>query len=1179
MALYSTREPNASAARSGGLYRRQNKVSSGIQRGLYKRSTRDLPDDDLSQIESQIENMRTRLGAVGEQDVDTRNFFEKATNLPEDQNVLFDTLDLLDRPGNAIRNVISSAQANQDNRNPLQAGLEGFTGQKEVRGSDLLTGMEDGWQKSLAGFGVDVGLDPLTYTPAAALKAAGRGLGTAAKAVTPQPIQEAAKAGSDLAGQALNVRHGMDRTLTGQGTKDMEDVYRGYHDTQRYMSDEVQSRGSEAVRASGGYQTGREVGRFMEGVTTDATPKVRKAAEILQAGNKTVSDYAIQSGVDLNQLENYMTHVPTEQGSELFKSMYKAGSDTGRRRTIAEGGDDRILSRTLDMPVDEANQVLRDHYNVDFDIFETNAFRASVIGQQRLINYTAVENAKNQILNNPNLARRLQPGENVRLGDNEVILQPEKYNFFKRLSDTGEEFTAVTPGQEYVVPKAVKRFLDDADPKMDNEAMQKFVNAYDKVHQMWKQTALFSVGFHLRNGIGNMYNMWVSGMPLNKIVQYQSRAVNDIAEKGKSLDEFKRQGLMEESIYRQDFGVASPERELMKRVQRADSPMRGRLRDPDKVDPTTGQARPSAASVLQAPFDASRELGLGIDLFNRYAHFRYLRDTGMNPAQAAEKVREVLFDYSALTKTERGIKRLVPFYCVPVETSRILTRSGWKTSDELEIGEDALTYNVEKDVLEWKPVLDKAVFPVENEDLTKLSNSRVSLTFTPEHRWATRVNNVKVKGHRYGGKREVLPGTKLNTRHSIIMAAPLSSETESTLTVEEARLLGWLLTDGYWRFRKGNSIEAVIYQHPNKFLKEVEEVAGGKTRKPHPDTGTVAVPVLQERIRNLKPLLKRGKSGNWIEVVTGLSYDAAKAMFEAMYQADGTTNGHNGADFIAAANPSICDVARVLNVMLGKRTSGNKRGCYISNRRAAKVSALNKETVKYTGAVWCPKTENGTWVMEQDGVITITGNTWMRNNIPFQLKNLAMRPKKAAQTSKAIATTIDMAGIDPETVPEWVQDAFNPAISGDGEGSGQFAGLNLPLSDLAAASSPLRMATGALTPLAKLPLELGTNFDTFRERPIEQFEGQTEDMFGVPLPAKWHHGLSQIGALRNLAGHAESVGSGDVGSILTAGIPREHDADTQEYYRLLDELRKLQDAASRYQQDTGQRPPTMNELR
>jgi hypothetical protein len=75
--------------------------------------------------------------------------------------------------------------------------------------------------------------------------------------------------------------------------------------------------------------------------------------------------------------------------------------------------------------------------------------------------------------------------------------------------------------------------------------------------------------------------------------------------------------------------------------------------------------------------------------------------------------------------------------------------------------------------------------------------------------------------------REVTLGRDLNSGDCIIRAATLSDDVESMLTVSQARLLGWLLTDGYWRWRKGH-LEAVLYQHPNKFLEEATATAGGK---------------------------------------------------------------------------------------------------------------------------------------------------------------------------------------------------------------------------------------------------------------------------------------------------------------------------------------------------------------
>ena len=44
------------------------------------------------------------------------------------------------------------------------------------------------------------------------------------------------------------------------------------------------------------------------------------------------------------------------------------------------------------------------------------------------------------------------------------------------------------------------------------------------------------------------------------------------------------------------------------------------------------------------------------------------------------------------------------YACVPVKTSKALTREGWKSHDQLNVGDEILTYSLEKDRLEFKPI-------------------------------------------------------------------------------------------------------------------------------------------------------------------------------------------------------------------------------------------------------------------------------------------------------------------------------------------------------------------------------------------------------------------------------------------------------------------------------------------
>lgn len=92
---------------------------------------------------------------------------------------LWKALDLIDRPANALRVGFNNAMIGKD----FTAGLkDGITGKQRVFGSELLgsAGMDKGAARSIAGFGVDVLLDPLLFA-GAPVKGAAKGVQAASK--------------------------------------------------------------------------------------------------------------------------------------------------------------------------------------------------------------------------------------------------------------------------------------------------------------------------------------------------------------------------------------------------------------------------------------------------------------------------------------------------------------------------------------------------------------------------------------------------------------------------------------------------------------------------------------------------------------------------------------------------------------------------------------------------------------------------------------------------------------------------------------------------------------------------------------------------------------------------------------------------------------------------------------
>ena len=168
-------------------------------------------------LSGQVSNLEKRFEGVGvnpkqpKSDVDKRNLLEKALNLTQDQNMLMDILEVLDRPRQVVANVLSS-MGSSDKRNILEAAWDGLAGREKLstkKALQKLTGDSKflEFQKDdksildeIGNFVVDVGLDivsdPTTYLPMGAIiKGAGGAIAKGAGAVGGAAIS-AAKASS-----------------------------------------------------------------------------------------------------------------------------------------------------------------------------------------------------------------------------------------------------------------------------------------------------------------------------------------------------------------------------------------------------------------------------------------------------------------------------------------------------------------------------------------------------------------------------------------------------------------------------------------------------------------------------------------------------------------------------------------------------------------------------------------------------------------------------------------------------------------------------------------------------------------------------------------------------------------------------------------------------------------------
>lgn len=322
-----------------------------------------------------------------------------------------------------------------------------------------------------------------------------------------------------------------------------------------------------------------------------------------------------------------------------------------------------------------------------------------------------------------------------------------------------------------------------------------------------------------------------------------------------------------------------------------------------------------------------------VEWYNRAPMYLYLRRKGFSPLKAADEVEKLQFDYSKLTSAERGFfKRGALFYCVP-DHAEALTRDGWKTHDQIDVGDELLTYNLQSRDLEWQPCREVASFE-HDQDLIVWKNDDTTLQFTPEHRWPVMLGDTK--------------------NVTIVTGDALQNSTHLTFM----------------------------------FLEET-----------------------------------------WSEGELNLK------RFEIPVEKGEVLPEH------------------------------------------------------YKGIVWCPRTENGTWVMRQGRTVVITGNTFSRRIAPLVVKNLMERPGGAMGQSIRAASAAKAAPGQP--VPEWIGETTAIPVGKLEDGTLRFiTGLGLPQEDVAPfLTNASAEALSRMTPLLKAPVELAFGRSLFqRGRPLDELD-------------------------------------------------------------------------------------------
>lgn len=1158
---------------------------------------------DIEPVNRQIENARIRISDAGFDpgEADKRNWFEKLTNLPEDQNAFFDVLELIGRPGAAVVNAINESSQGRD---ALQGAWRGFAGIDRTRGADLAEnmGVENKVGKFLLGTALDIGLDPLTYVPGGVLAKgikqtaffAGKPVVNSYKALerAVPSVQVFREGVQDAFGRAFVPDYKLGEDLYGQADDTIVRAKQAAENDIRFRTEEAMKGVADAAKMAGGVDTGTDVGRLLEkdlkqyedvkgyefpdGVTRttekqDLLDAISRAREQIKTLGKEAKETGGEYNSAISELADGLTKTEAKIRRMFLSLERQAGKEIDKetRVNLREASRElaRIESQLNNFGANEASllryykKLVRDNHESQFDLVKRIREYAksgiSGIAREELpdylkplwraqggvnfgkvaqeLGYTYESDLIDAVARLDGVPRRLDNQTLETLARQEM----ERTGAVKSLDETRKQLEQARDA----IQKTLGEPLGDA-------AAEAETRAFAKIAENPEYEALEAQRQALKKQLNDL--------------RMESRA--NTAEKVKAIKD------LEDEILGLKESIRNPI-VMQKEIPR---PVREYSTDP--------QIQQAARQLLESN-NALRQWAL---------------DSGVDVKELEGYMTHIL------SQEER--KRRQTVNAMPIDRGNSGTGQPNKNvvkSRELMGSVEDINEQTGRTFFEPNAYFATAVGQkrlIEYVNAAKfrrevLSNPRFAQKYekgmeVPKNAVVIDTNNYKFLPDEMGEMAEEIGGEYVVTK-----SVKTALDRYKKLTSDEG-INGFLkafdtLQSGWKRL----ALFSVPYHLRNDIGAKFNNWVGGMNLANLAKYSAQADKEVYEAIINgvesdlYREFRQQGLGSSGLSAVEFARRgeepeEAIRRTIEKRSEFDGTLLGRIKAEAKSLKNP--------LNAFETSRDFGN----FIdqTNRYALYKWAREKGLTPEQAAAKVREVQfdyTRTTPLESEVLARIAPfYRWMRNNLPFQIRQFINDPRKYANINDARINAQEAVGIEEENVPDWMKESFAMPVYGDGSGDGKFLGFNLPIGDLAKLSDPLKLITDAVTPLAKLPAELALNRNFFYDKPIEKFEGQ-EKQFQVPfggpefgVDATLAYILEQLTGQpgRALSGYLQRPESADqdtmfrMPSLGISSLIKDFDVDKAKYFEGRQDLQQLLDLIRFIEQQTGQEVRTVNEI-
>jgi len=317
------------------------------------------------------------------------------------------------------------------------------------------------------------------------------------------------------------------------------------------------------------------------------------------------------------------------------------------------------------------------------------------------------------------------------------------------------------------------------------------------------------------------------------------------------------------------------------------------------------------------------------------------------------------------------------FACVD-DATECLTLDGWKRHDQLKKGDMIAAYDMQYRNLGFRPCLEVARYDVTDQEMVQILGRGIDQLLTPNHRCIV-------------ANRDGVPTIREAAALKSYLRVPVTADWKpggNEFPTRLAALIGWAVTEGCFgddcvTIYQSGDVNPGYCQEIRQLLQAegADYVEASRTRR-YKDRDVIAMSWrITGAVAHELIALCRGKRLppeflQWNET-------ALTALWDTIMKGDGHFR-EGGRQTIVQKDRVAIDQFQALAFRLGMSTTLRQRSTktWALYKTEARWRQLHSQTsqliqrVTYSGTVWCPQTEFGTFVARRNGRVFITGNTF-----------------------------------------------------------------------------------------------------------------------------------------------------------------------------------------------------------